>query len=276
MSIKLLALDMDGTLLNRSRQITDRVRKALSEAIKLGVTVVPATGRSHITAFKPLDMFGHDFPVLSSNGAYIRDEKKVYFEAHISPDTIARAVELTKQECVPLYIYTGDMIYATPRNLHTGMIDRWREVCENPFTLVQTDEELLRIPQEKNIFKLFTIDENPERFSVVKSRFRAEFPELSSVNSEEANLDITPLGVNKGSALVTLADMLGIKMSEVMAVGDGENDMEMIELAGIGVAMGNAYEGAKSVSDFITEDNDHDGVAVAVEKFILKEENEHA
>ncbi len=269
MPVKLLALDMDGTLLNRARKITPRIKTALDEAIKLGVIIVPATGRSHKTAFKPLDMFGHDFPVISSNGALVRDQKNTYFEAHISTDTVSHGLEIAQDVGVSYFIYEANMIYASPRNLHTGVIDRWHEVSLDCFTLAESDAHLMQIAKGTNIIKLLVVEDDPEKFAVVKRRFRDEIPELYSVNSEKANLDITPVGVHKGSSLVALAKKLNIDISEVMAVGDGENDLEMIELAGIGVAMGNAIDMVKSVANFVTLDNEHDGVAIAVEKFIL-------
>ncbi len=267
MPIKLIALDMDGTLLNGANLITPGVRRALKSVIEAGIIVVPATGRCHSMAVRPRELFGKNFPVISSNGAYARDEDKIYHRMVMTREHARQALRIARESDCSLFLFGSEKIYCTPADMSQKIVDRWQAVSAGAVTMIADDESLINA--EAEYVKILLVEYEESKFLAARARMEAEIAGVHSSMSEYGHLDITKAGAHKGFALEVLAKEFGIDMSEIMAIGDGENDVEMLQCAGIGVAMENACENAKCAGDYMTSDNENDGVAHAIYKFVL-------
>ena len=206
MAIKLIAIDLDDTLLDNRQQLSPRTLAVLQQAMRNGVAVTIATGRMFQSALPFATELGIKLPLITYNGALIRqgDNGETIFHRPIETELAQELADLFRRRNWYLQKYVDDRLY----------------VAE--------------------------LDEN--------ARFYADY----------ANVE-----VNKGQALDFLAGRLGILQHEVMAIGDSMNDLDMIQYAGIGVAMGNANPTVRAAADFVTLGNSEDGVAAAVEKFAL-------
>lgn len=271
--IRLVALDLDGTVFNDEKEISSRTLEAIRAALAKGVDVLPATGRTvggvpH--AFT--DIPGVRY-ALTSNGASVVDLQ-----------TGERLVSLTFEEA--LAERTLDLV--TPFG---GMLSVF--INGESYTAAGISEaDMEMVPPNLRAYFRQTRNLVPDMHKVMKEHPReiekfsilypteaqrdaawaavaAACPELEMASSIERNLEINAPGISKGRGLMALAQQLGLAPGQVMAVGDSGNDRTMIELAGLGVAMGNATEEIKAVADVITADNNHDGVAEAIEKYVL-------
>lgn len=266
---KLIALDMDGTLLNSEKQITDRTKKALSEARAQGVKIVLATGRPLAGLKAPLeelDLIHENEYVLSFNGALIVDVKtgniisKCILQGKDYKDLFKLSQELgvhCQAFSVRHGLVTNETSQYTEHEAHINKIDI---NIINPLTDITDEEDIVKVmfidPPEILDSAIANLpDWVKERYNVFKS---APF-----------FLEITNKGVDKGVGLLQLADYLNIKQSETMACGDQGNDYSMVKAAGLGVAMENGIDKVKAIADYVTDTNDNDGVAKAIEKFVL-------
>lgn len=265
MKYKMIALDLDGTLNNDNRTITQRTKDALIAVQKQGVTVVLASGRQSPglkRESETLELEKHHGILLSYNGGKIIDAttKEVIYEKSIPGDIAKRLLRhLEKMPVTPIvddgeYIYTTDKdgyrIWEESRNnLEIKMVNNIAdEIDFCPVkVLIAAPNEVL-VPTSKKIMAPFE-------------------EELSFVLSAPFYLEATMKGISKAGSLQTICDILNIKREEVIAFGDAQNDISMIEFAGMGVAMGNACEELKAAADEITLSNNDDGIAHTLEKY---------
>ncbi|MFZ7943486.1 MULTISPECIES: Cof-type HAD-IIB family hydrolase [Bacillaceae] len=240
--IKLVALDMDGTLLNNKGQISEANRQAIKAAQEKGVFVVLSTGRSLTTSREHADALELTSYLVTVNGSEIWDEKREIVERNlVKSELIEWMWELTKQHKTKFWAIS------TERNFHDEMPEDIHKL------------EWLKFG--------FNIDDDATRELITKElEARGEF-ELS--NSTLNNIEVNPLGIHKAKGLSIVCSRLGIEMKNVMAVGDSRNDLMMIKEAGLGVAMGNAQDVVKEAADWITATNEEDGVAQAIHKWVL-------
>jgi HAD superfamily hydrolase (TIGR01484 family) len=244
---KLVALDMDGTILNEEQQISAENREAIQEANKAGVTVMFATGRGYQNAMPFVEEIGLQAPLITVNGGEI-------WRAPRERDLLHREI-LAKEQV--------DKLRSIALHHDTWY---WSFTVEGLFNKDRWVED----PNAVAYLKFGYSYENRE----VLGRIRQEVESwgtLEVANSHPNNLEINPLGVNKAAALRRVCNLMGIDMSQVIAVGDSLNDIAMIREAGLGVAMGNAQEIVKQAADCVTLDNDHHGVAAAIRKYALGE-----
>ncbi|WP_419888012.1 Cof-type HAD-IIB family hydrolase [Neobacillus niacini] len=241
--IKLIALDMDGTLLNDQHEISEANRQAIKEAQEKGIFVVLSTGRSLRKCEKHADSLALSSYLVTVNGSEIWDEKRGLVERSlVNTDSIQWMVELTKKHKVRYWAIS------TRRNW-------FDEMPEDIY-----GEEWLKFG--------FNIKDFPTRDKILKElQARGEF-ELS--NSTPTNIEVNPAGINKAKGLKLVCERLGIHMNSVMAVGDSLNDLAMIEEAGLGIAMGNAQDSIKKAAVWVTSSNNEDGVAKAIQKWVLQ------
>lgn len=272
MSYKLVAIDMDGTLLNSKGAVSDRTRQAIYDASKRGVYVVLATGRILKSAINHSLELNLNKPIISSNGAVIVDEKKnIIYEIPMKMDAVEKVVKLGQSENIYFHFYNEDSFYAntyieevlnfynTEESKKNG-----REIKVNIFKDVNeiTDNGI-------NVYKFLFIDDDRNKLDILKEKLIG-VEDISVCSSWGNNLEVMDNRVSKGNGLKYLCNKLNISSENVIAIGDNENDISMIEYAGLGVAMGNGVEKAKLVADLIAESNDEDGVAKIIEKYILK------
>lgn len=271
--IKMIGLDLDGTLLNEKKQITPRTEDMLKRAIAQGVVVLTATGRPWMGVPEELQQFPGMRYALTSNGARILDiqEGRVLEEHLLSVRSAKKALEICGKYDTLQEIYFDGQGYAPREKM--AHVERYHK---NPNMWEYMRRT--RIPVE-DIFEMVDrenrgLDKVQALFADMEEREKAwdelsKEDDLELVGSLKYNIEVNARGVNKGTGLVNLGRLLGIRREEIMAFGDGDNDTVMLQEVGFGVAMGNAEEQVKRAADYITLTNDEEGVAEAIEKFVL-------
>lgn len=272
--IKLVAMDLDNTLLDSDKQISKHTEEVLKEAIRQGVYIVPATGR----IFKAIPEFLRNIEgvryALCCNGATVYDQYKdqIIYTNHLAKDVALELFDILEKYHCSYDIYQNGQGYMERRFLE-HLSDY--KVTGHIFELIRST----RLPVE-DLRK--HIEENPmgiEKISVFfddmeeRAAAREELTQknIASVSSAlDNNIELNQFGCDKGDGLTHLAEYLGLSMNEVMACGDAGNDTMMIKAAGMGVVMKNGKEELKEIADFVTRTNDEDGVAYAIEKLVLE------
>lgn len=271
--IKLVAMDLDNTLLDSNKQISEHTQEVLKEAIRQGVFIVPATGRIFKAIPEVLRNMDGVRYALCSNGASVYDQKedKIIYKNHLTKDTAFELFDILEKYHCTHDIYQNGQGYMEERYLRH--LDEYK-VSGHLLDLVHATR--LEVEDLRK-----HIEEYPEGIEKVSAFFddmdereaaRAELIKkniATVVSSLNNNIEINQFGCDKGDGLINLSKHLGLSMDEVMACGDAGNDTMMIKAAGIGVVMENGKEDVKEFADFITKTNDEDGVAYAIEKFVL-------
>lgn len=264
--IKLIMVDLDGTILIDHKNISDQTEEMLNKLLEAGVEVVPTTGRYYHTIpdyFKNHDKINY---VVSSNGAVITNNREDIYQKTISSDIVIDVLKQADTLTVSSSIATKDGI----------VIDR-EKFSDNPFI----NKEFKKSLEDKTILVdnlLHYYQNNQEDVKKIQLSFEnlifrndlhAKFSKIEMINtvsSAHDNIEITAKGASKGLALHTLKNHLNLDTNQVLAIGDSENDISMLNEAGISVAMGNASDKVKAVSTMITASNQDDGFAKAIKK----------
>lgn len=269
MSIKLVAIDIDGTLLNSNKELTERTKEVITKAKTQGVKVVLATGRPYpgvVESLQALNLEEKGDFVITYNGSLVQasdTQAKVssygltYLE-FIEIEALARQLNVHVHTIDRENIYTPNQ-HISPYTIHevglTGM----------PLYYRPADQTM----SELEIVKMMMIDE-PEILDAAIEKIPAWFKEkYTTAKSAPFYYEVLHPQANKGQALKDLAEHLGIKQEETMAIGDNENDLAMVEYAGLGVAMANAVPALKAAADLITLSNDEEGIAAIFESHVL-------
>ena len=272
--IKMIGLDLDGTLLTDRKMITPRTREVLEQAIKEGVVVLVATGRPWMGVPEELREFPGMRYALTSNGARVLDvQKQCMVEEHLLPvESAKKTLEICGKYDTLQEIYFDGQGYAPADKM--AQVERYHknpnmwEYMRRTRIPVEDIQELLE-RENRGVDKVQAL------FADMDERQRAweelaKERDLELVGSLKYNIEINAAGVNKGTGLVNLGRKLGIRREEIMACGDGDNDTVMLREVGFGVAMGNAEEQVKEAADYITLTNEEEGVAEAIERFVLR------
>lgn len=272
-NIKLIGLDLDGTVFNDNKNITDRTKNAIAKAIEKGIVVLPSTGRPYTgvpEAF--LSIPGVKY-ALTSNGAVIQDlvnDKPIYQDL-MDIDLTLRILDEVSSYNSMLEVYIKGRGYSETEKLNVALSyikdpALAKYIMENRVGVENLREYMIEQNQQiEKVHLLFS--DLDEKDKVIKKL--EKFHEIVITSALTNNLEINKNTVNKGNGLIELGKLLGINKDEIMACGDGGNDIEMIKNVGFGVAMGNAIEEVKEVADYVTLTNEEDGVADAIEKFAL-------
>lgn len=270
---KLICLDMDGTLLNSKGKVSDRNIEAIRAASEKGVKVTICTGRIFTSAAYYADLLGVKVPVIALNGAYIKekDRDEVIYKSILGKENCQKILSVLKKYNIyphfnaPDIVFTEKLIYSSEgySKMNKDLPEQWKINIKSVEDWNKTFEEY-----DDYITKCIAIDDNVEKIQQAKDEL-LKYEELEVVSSWYNNFEVMCKGVSKGRAVEVLAGFYNIKREEVMCIGDNENDLSMIKYAGLGVAMGNAEESVKKVAQFVTDTNNEDGVAKAIEKFIL-------
>ncbi|ATD54507.1 sugar-phosphatase [Clostridium chauvoei] len=265
---KLIALDMDGTLLREDKSISERTKLAIQKAREKGVTVVLATGRpiEGVSRYlEILDMYRDNDYVLSYNGALVQKtkSKEVVSKVSLKGQDVHDLYKLSKENGVNIHAFSEIQGLITPK------ISKYTEVEATINGIDVSEKDFNSIDKEEVIAKIMMIDE-PEILAPATENLPKEiYEKYTVVRSTPYFLEFLNKDANKGTGLELLAKHLGIKREEVIAMGDAGNDLHMIEYAGLGVAMGNSFEEVKEAADYITATNEEDGVAKVIEEFVL-------
>lgn len=277
MTIKLIALDLDGTTLNNDKVISERNRRALQRAADMGVNIVVATGRPFDAL--PKDVFEIDAIryVLTSNGASITDlhENRTFYENCLSPLATEKSVELLRNYNYIIECFVNGIAYIDGPYYHqvekTGL--SFRDVEYILTTRNPVDDIYGFILEHKGHIENINVNfEDASEKTAMREKL-LELPETTITSSFPNNLEIGGATTSKAEALAQMGKLLGIETGEMMAVGDSPNDMAMLSVCGMPVAVGNALDEVKSIARYIAPTNHEDGVADAVEKFVLGENN---
>lgn len=270
--IKLAAIDIDGTLVNEKKILTDKVKKAIRLAAQQGVKIVLCTGRPIQGILPYMDELGffqnqEEF-VISQNGASITrtDTMEVVWDIALSAEDL-REIYAVGEQYPPLFTAMNE-----ERFIAVGDKVTQKAVDEAHIVNMELEEEELEeVVQKERILKVVYIGTETE-LDELESTLTPEFRDkYYVVRSQYYLLEVMVKGINKGIALQKLAEYLQLSLEEVMALGDGENDYEMIETAGLGIVMDNGTERVKSIANEITLSNEEDGVAHALEKWVLNQ-----
>ena len=271
-NIRLVASDLDGTLLNKNKEITPRLFEALEKLDELGIYFVPSTGRPFGTVPKAIKELPFLKYVITSNGATIYDatEQKNIIENYLTPEAVDAVIEVAKElPIITEYFIEGKAFIAKAvyddlspfdlteshefyiKNSRTPVEDFWNEMKRNNTVL-------------ENINLVF---KDMELRKEVWDKLKALG--LASVTAATTkNIEITSLYATKAQALEKLCEVLGFSRENVLAMGDGDNDMPMIQFAGIGVAMANGEEHIKQAADILADDCNDFGAAKILEQII--------
>lgn len=273
MSIKLVAFDLDGTLLDSKKNISSRNIKALAECVKRGIHIVPATGRTILGVPKEIKNLPGVRYAITLNGGVILDMKEsaVIDEQKLDHVTALEILDMASEFHVMYDVYIdGDGISESGFYDHLGdynIAPEIQKLIRETRKVVPDIKEFVREyanPVEKVNLYFDDLREREKVRHILGSRL-----DVIVSSSIENNLEINAIGATKGEGLTRLASHLGVAMGEIMACGDGENDFSMIQMAGVGVVMNNGDERLKALADYVTDRNDEDGVARAIERFVL-------
>lgn len=272
--IKMIGLDLDGTLLNNKKELLPYTKRILDEAVKKGIQVLVATGRPFNGIPEELRFYPGFRYAVTANGAAILDirENKILAQRPLPLEKAKKALETLRKYDTLQEVFFGGQGYAEGDKLnHIG------HYHPNPFMweYVRTTRKAVGDILELVIQKNRDLDKIQAVFGDMEERRKA-WEELERqggitlVGSLGYNIEINDEGVNKGTALIELGKMLGIERAEIMACGDGDNDVDMLREVGFGVAMANADEKTKAAADYITVSNEEQGAARAIEQFVLR------
>ncbi|MEG0455828.1 MAG: Cof-type HAD-IIB family hydrolase, partial [Bacteroides sp.] len=271
MKYKLLVLDVDGTLLNTEKKISMRTQAALVKVQQMGVRVVLASGRPTyglMPLVKALELGNYGGFILSYNGGQIINAQngELLFERRINPEMLPYIEKKARKNGFSLFTYHEERIITT--SLDNEHIVGEAEL--NNMELIK--EEEFSIAVDFAPCKCMVVSDNEEALIDLEDHWRRRLNgALDVFRSEPYFLEVVPPAINKANTLGALLEILELNSEEVIAIGDGVCDVSMLQLAGLGVAMGNAPDSVKICADMITASNDEDGVAVAIEKAILAE-----
>jgi Cof subfamily protein (haloacid dehalogenase superfamily) len=267
-AVRLLALDLDDTLLRSDLTISYQTRSVIKKAEAAGVIVVLASGRISAAMDQFASLLGMHKKagyLICNNGTLIQESHtgKVIYENRMDVKTALTAFDLADAEGFPVQIYEDDIMYVSRHNEYTGYDQKLTG-------LRQVVVEHFRAMVAGGCHKLL-IPGDPKLLPPLESILRTYLGDSITIfTSKPYFLEILPANTNKGTALEKVADLLGINQKDVMAIGDSMNDEAMLKWAGMGIAMANSDERIKNIADLVTtRDNDDDGVAEVIEKYIL-------
>lgn len=264
MPIKLIASDLDGTLVADLHTISPRTQAAIKAAQEKGVHVTIATGREYPVTEKFVKMLGLTTPTICFQGAVIYNPvTQQSLTSESLPLSLAhRLIALTRRDNLSLYFYLGNTAYTENNTPQSEVIFSG---IGTPLVQVGDLMQVVTQPPVKGI-----IIHPASETDAVMATLRADLNgQVSVFRSLDVLIEVTSTQVSKGNALAKLAAHLGVDQSEVMAIGDQDNDIDMIKWAGVGVAMGNGSAGAKAAADFIAPPISEDGAAWAIEHFVM-------
>ena len=290
---KLVAIDLDGTLLNSYSQISTENKNAIKNSIEKGVEIVIASGRPISSAKSFANEIGANNYIICGNGALLYDIKneKILYDKFIDKKKILEIIKFCDENSIFYSIYTGDFVIANSLNYNVLFYNNEnKKVVDSQKTKIKVIQNIYNYIEQNenvNVLKMTICDKSSIIFERSIKRLRQikgidvldvehMARKVITTGTEENTVEyyyteITTTGVNKWSAIQELAKRLNIKEEEIIAIGDNRNDKEMIENAGLGIIMGNSAPYMKQIADEVVESNNNNGVAQALKKYILNE-----
>ncbi len=259
---KALVLDIDGTLVDRSLEITPANLAALKAAMGRGHRLILATGRMYYSALKYAEQIGTDEPLICYQGAVVRSRTgELLREWPVSPHDSIAALTMAREQGLHINLYRDDVFYV--ESTEWGA-QRYAEVAQMQPRLVPDLMDLAR----QGSTKVVLVD-RPQRLRQLEPLVRATVAPTSRVTfSLPEFLEIVDAGVSKGAALAFVCQLEGLLLSEVIAAGDAPNDIEMFAVAGLALAPSNAFPEALEAADAVIPPPEENGIAALVEKYL--------
>ena len=271
LDIQLLVLDIDGTIAGQSNDIREPVKQAIAQAQAKGIQVAIATGRMYCSALRFHQEIGSTLPMLAYQGAWIQDPatQKIYQHLPLSRTTAEQLLDYFETEplrsLLSVHFYINDQLYVREITPETKVYAQRAEIV--PLPVGDLRQALTAEPT-----KVLALCEDTAIIDQLLGSLRQQYTpaELYLTKSVATFFEATHPGANKGTGVRYLAEeILGLAAHNVMAIGDNFNDVEMLEYAGLGVAMGNAPDGVKAIAKWVAPGVEQDGAAAAIEAFIL-------
>jgi len=274
-NIRLLVLDIDGTIAGQSNQISLRVREAIRQVQQRGIEVAIATGRMYQSALRFHQALGSTLPLMAYQGAYIKHPQSQTLHRHtplprqLALEILAFLAPLEAQQELSIHLYIDDQLHVR------AIIDDTEAYAERSGIRPVAAGDLTQLLERNTAIettKLLTLSNNIPLLSDLLDKLSHRYPDtdLYLTRSVEYFVEATHPQANKGEAVRYLAEeLLDLKPDQVMTVGDNFNDLEMLRYAGLGVAMGDAPAAVKQAADWVAPGVEQDGVAVALEQFLL-------
>ena len=267
--IKLIAIDLDGTLLDSRKQLSDANRQAIQQAVAQGVHVVLCTGRNLPGArpyFEQLALPQTAHHMIVNNGASLHETKSWQLLDGLTFhwNDLEQFALFNEAFDTQLTVFDSEHYYCVhPQPSQWVLDDAQLVFC--PVTSIALHD----LQHQTDLFNVMFLGA-PHQVNHLQQHIPEEWwAQYSLVRSQPTIFEIMPKGADKGQALTRLCQHLGIAPSQVMTLGDGNNDIEMLQFAGLGVAMGNASDSVKAHADVVTESNDLAGVAQAIHRYVL-------
>ena len=275
MGYKMVCIDMDGTLLTKRKKVSEESREIIKKVYDKGVEIVVTTGRIYNNAEYYSNFLGVKSPVIAANGAIVKNkiDSEIIYENPISMDECMKLIDLLYEMKFLFHFYTTDGIFCN--NSFTEISTKLYmtkqvgyESLKINYHVIRSKEKWINFFKEnKNkITKCIVFSAFPEKINRCKESLK-KIEGIVYFGAGKRSIEINNRGVSKGNAVKALAEKYGIKREEIICIGDNENDLSMIEYAGLGVAMGNAIDSVKEIADYVTSSNDDNGVAKALKKF---------
>ena len=271
---KLVAIDLDGTLVTDEKELTKKTIETIKKASKKGVKIMISSGRSLYRLEKfidALDLRKENQYTICFNGGMIVENitKEILYSKNLETEEVKELIHLGKTLELPIMIYSKDTHYV--EKIPDVIQKNIKNLIGMNLKIVNF-EELNFNKKENHIYKVCFIDK-PEKIIEKREQISKEmFEKYEITSSVPEYLEIVKKGIKKSEAIKVVMEKYDIKREEVMAIGDGENDIEMLDFAGLGIAMENAKDYVKEFADDVTTSNNDDGVANAIEKYILRRE----
>lgn len=266
--IKVVVTDIDDTLLNSKEQLTEKTIETIQKCIENGVKVILASGRPDFGMYQfveKLKLDSYDNYLLSYNGAKLTNLStgEVVYDKMLDVDRLKFLVDKSIEKNCNILTYQENKVYTNKANPYA----EWEANALKTSLVIVEDLKSRIIEKAPKVIML----EEPEKALKIKEELSKEIGDTYEVAmSKPFFIEVNDKGISKGKALEVLCEKLNITKDEMLAIGDGLNDLSMIEFAGIGVAMGNANDKLKEKADYITKSNDEDGFSYAIEKFVFK------
>lgn len=263
---KMIVSDLDGTLLKNDKTISNKNIKLINEAVNKGVKFVIATGRIYESAKHYSESLDFEMDICSCNGAYTKNIGKVILEENIDYDSLEKIDKIAKKYDLHYYFYNTNTIYT--RENKREDLSKFYPNIKGPLDFYQYED--IEEIKSKNIpiYKGIIVSPKPEILIDVNEELKL-ITNISTTSSHMNNIEINKKDVNKGLAVKKLAEIYDIDLKDIISIGDNINDIPMLEICGLSVAVKNSNDRVKKIADYETVSNEDDAIANIIEEFIL-------
>jgi len=264
--IKLIALDVDGTIMDKNFNISEKVTKTIKNALDKGIYVLLATGRMY-SATVPVAMhLGLKTPLVVYQGSLIQEfyrSNKILMHHTVPTDISLQVIKDLRQYGVQINAYINDNLYAES---FSPILDEYASRRDTPIYKVDNFESMSNFEPTK----ILGLDYNINLIDKIRNELKEKYENSINISKSTPNFcEFVNNKCSKANSVLYMAKKWNIDQSQIMAIGDQENDLEMLEIAEVGVAMGNGDKKLQEMADYITESVDNNGAAKAIEKFVL-------